>query len=302
MPRIHAHPQGSTYRNLGWNSRNVILSHRPTNMSCRPPRRLKKQAMHLPRYSYHVISRMASQNYTIKLRCFRPNNNKICDTDGTISHIRTLLRPLKWIEMVHLPSKGFPSMKCPIPTLVDVAHQLSGVKVPKIKHACQVHEITRRKKHRCLSFFLSSYLAISFHRFTVDEWYLSTMAPITSLNKFILSKIKCIQKGWQDKNQSLVERRRIFSFGSLSSKTKWALTRPQCTTVLPSQQHRPQLHWLVQLLACHYHQTPWHRETHLCWKEVWIFIWIQLFLVQQAVSVILKRAIKVIFWRRSLAY
>ena len=53
------------------------------------------------------------------------------------------------------------------------------------------------KKTQVFSFFLSSYLAISFHRFTVDEWYLSTM-PHHKLNKFILSLIKCIQKGWQD--------------------------------------------------------------------------------------------------------
>ena len=129
-----------------------------------PPHRLKKQAMHLPRYSYHVISRMASQKYTIKLRCFRPNNNKIW-------YNKSHQDPVETFEMVHLPSKGFPSIQCSIPTLVDVAHQLYGAKVPKIKHACQVHEKTRRKKHR----FFSFYLVISFHRFTVDEWYLSTI-------------------------------------------------------------------------------------------------------------------------------
>ena len=103
---------------------------------------------------------------------------------GTISHIRTLLRPLKWCIFLRRVSHQWNAQSPPWWTL----HQLSGVKVPGPWKNSE-------KKTQVFVFFLSIYLAISFHRFTVDEWSLSTM-PHHKLNKFILSKIKCIQKGW----------------------------------------------------------------------------------------------------------
>ena len=73
LPRILAHPHGSTW----WNSNKVIYPKPQTKEYATPSSAQVDVAIHLPRYSYHVASRIASQNYTIKLRFLRPNSNKI---------------------------------------------------------------------------------------------------------------------------------------------------------------------------------------------------------------------------------